>query len=224
MKPWLPILLSANAGYVDTAGFLALQGLFTAHVTGNFVTLGAALAFGTSGVIAKLIALPVFCAVVAVVRLSGYVLNSRGSAHLNVLLGTKLILLITGAALAVRLGPFTNGDEWPAMLTGMVLVSAMAVQNATQRLHLGSVPPTTIMTGNTTQVMIDLIDLIRGAGDDAVRFRFVSICANIGAFAIGCGAAALLYVVAHMWCFAVPPLVAALIILLRPRYGAQKSG
>ncbi|MDU6748154.1 MAG: DUF1275 family protein, partial [Bradyrhizobium sp.] len=44
----VPLLLSVNAGYVDTAGFLALQGLFTAHVTGNFVTLGAALALGTS--------------------------------------------------------------------------------------------------------------------------------------------------------------------------------
>jgi uncharacterized membrane protein YoaK (UPF0700 family) len=35
----LPLLLSVNGGYVDTAGFLALQGLFTAHVTGNFVSL-----------------------------------------------------------------------------------------------------------------------------------------------------------------------------------------
>jgi uncharacterized membrane protein YoaK (UPF0700 family) len=41
--PAMPILLSVNAGYVDTAGYLALQGLFTAHVTGNFVTLGASL-------------------------------------------------------------------------------------------------------------------------------------------------------------------------------------
>jgi uncharacterized membrane protein YoaK (UPF0700 family) len=32
--------LSVTAGYVDTAGYLALQGLFSAHVTGNFVTLG----------------------------------------------------------------------------------------------------------------------------------------------------------------------------------------
>jgi uncharacterized membrane protein YoaK (UPF0700 family) len=37
----IPVLLSVTAGYVDTAGYLALQGLFTAHVTGNFVTLAA---------------------------------------------------------------------------------------------------------------------------------------------------------------------------------------
>src|SRR4051794_31144571 len=53
-RPPLPLLLSLNAGFVDTAGFLALQGLFTAHVTGNFVTLGASLVFGTSGAVAKL--------------------------------------------------------------------------------------------------------------------------------------------------------------------------
>jgi len=49
MKPSLPVLLSVNGGYVDAAGYLALHGLFTTHVTGNFVTLGAALVLGTSG-------------------------------------------------------------------------------------------------------------------------------------------------------------------------------
>jgi uncharacterized membrane protein YoaK (UPF0700 family) len=29
MKPTLPTLLSFNGGYVDTAGYLASQGLFT---------------------------------------------------------------------------------------------------------------------------------------------------------------------------------------------------
>jgi uncharacterized membrane protein YoaK (UPF0700 family) len=61
----LPLLLSFTAGHLDTAGFLALQGFFTAHVTGNFVTLGASLALGTSEAVAKLLALRVFCAVVS---------------------------------------------------------------------------------------------------------------------------------------------------------------
>lgn len=69
MKLNLPILPSFNAGYVDTAGFLALQGLFTAHVTGNFVTFGASMALGTSGALAKLLALPVFCTAAILVRL-----------------------------------------------------------------------------------------------------------------------------------------------------------
>jgi Protein of unknown function (DUF1275) len=57
----LPHLLSLTAGFVDTAGFLVLQGLFAANLIGNFVTLGASLVLGTSGGMAKLLALPVFC-------------------------------------------------------------------------------------------------------------------------------------------------------------------
>jgi uncharacterized membrane protein YoaK (UPF0700 family) len=82
----LPLLLSLNAGYVDTAGFLALQGLFTAHVTGNFVTLGASLALGTSGTLAKLLALPMFCAVVIAVRLLNTVLTNRHWPALELLI------------------------------------------------------------------------------------------------------------------------------------------
>ena len=77
MKPRLPLLLSLNGGYVDTAGFLALHGLFTTHVTGNFVTLGAALVQGSSGAVAKLLALPVFCVVVAGVRLLSVALAAK---------------------------------------------------------------------------------------------------------------------------------------------------
>ena len=64
-------LLSLNAGFVDTVGFLGLQGLFTAHVTGNFVTLAAGFVYGPHGTIGKILALPEFIGAVAVVRLVG---------------------------------------------------------------------------------------------------------------------------------------------------------
>jgi uncharacterized membrane protein YoaK (UPF0700 family) len=38
-KATLPSMLCLSAGYVDTAGFLALRGLFTAHVTGNCIII-----------------------------------------------------------------------------------------------------------------------------------------------------------------------------------------
>ncbi len=105
MRPSLPTLLSINGGYVDTAGFLALHGLFTAHVTGNFVTLGASLALGTSGALAKLLALPVFCVVVILARLIGGDLSRRNLPTLQIILSLKLLLLAFAAILAMRLGP-----------------------------------------------------------------------------------------------------------------------
>ncbi|UTD30470.1 DUF1275 family protein [Bradyrhizobium sp. WD16] len=203
-RPMLPLLLSFNAGYVDTAGFLALQGLFTAHVTGNFVTFGAAMVLGISGAVAKLLALPVFCAVVIATRL----LSSRLS--LRSLLAGKTLLLAIAAAMAVRLGPFVDGDTIPAIATGMVLVAAMAVQNAVHRIHLAAAPPTTLMTGTTTQIMIDIADLLHGGEwQPENSARLGRMAAAVALFALGCGLAALAFAASGAWCFVLPPVVAA---------------
>jgi uncharacterized membrane protein YoaK (UPF0700 family) len=212
MKPTLPTLLSFNAGYVDTAGYLALQGLFTAHVTGNFVTIGAALVFGTSGVVAKLLALPVFCVVIVATRLVSFNLPQRWPV-LETMLTLKLLLLLVAAALAIAMGPFADGDGAPAIIMGMTLVSAMAIQNAAHRIHMAAAPPTTLMTGTTTQIMIDIADMIRGvsgAAGEATRARLRRMCVAVASFAAGAAAGALLFHAIGSWCFALPPVVAFL--------------
>jgi uncharacterized membrane protein YoaK (UPF0700 family) len=212
MKPGLPILLSVNGGYVDAAGYLALHGLFSTHVTGNFVTLGASLVLGTSGALAKLLALPVFCIVVLGVRLLSVALVAKRLPAFRTILGLKVALLTTGAVLAVGFGPFDSGDGWAALLTGMALVAAMAIQNAIHRIHMGALPPTTIMTGNTIQIMIDLADLMRGVPADVratIHMRLSRMSASVTAFAAGCAVAALIYAKQGIWCFAIPPLLAA---------------
>jgi uncharacterized membrane protein YoaK (UPF0700 family) len=212
MKLTLPTILSFNGGYVDTVGYLSLQGLFTAHVTGNFVTIGAALVFGTSGVVAKLLALPVFCLVIIATRLISFNLPARWPV-LETMLTLKLLLLLVAAVFAIAMGPFANGDGAPAIILGMTLVSAMAIQNAAQRIHLGAAPPTTLMTGTTTQMMIDIADMIRGVpgvARDAIRSRLRRMCVAVASFAAGAAAGALLFHAIGSWCFALPPVVAFL--------------
>lgn len=207
----LALLISLNAGFVDTAGFLALQGLFTAHVTGNFVTFGASMVHGTSGALAKLLALPVFCFVVIVTRLFSFHLPRMGLPILRSMLAIKVLLLAVGAACAVRFGPFSQGDSWQAICTGMTLVAAMAIQNAAHRIHMGSEPPSTLMTGTTTQIMIDIADVIRRAPDSVLnvaRPRLGKMTASVAMFASGCAAGALLYAYLGTWCFVLPPLIA----------------
>ncbi len=210
MKLTGPTLLSFAAGFIDTAGFMALHGLFTAHVTGNFVTIGAALVLGTSGIATKLLALPAFCAVVILARLLRYRLVAAGVPVLRTLLAIQLALLVLGGGVAIACGPFGRGDPPLEMLAGLSLVAGMAVQNALQRVHLGSAPPTTMMTGTTTQLMLDVADLLHGVPADqraAARGRMARMGGAVLTFALGCAAAALLYRFSGMLCFAVPPLL-----------------
>ncbi|MGB7938411.1 MAG: DUF1275 family protein [Pseudolabrys sp.] len=218
-------LLSFNGGFVDTVGFLGLSGLFVAHITGNFVTLGAALVLGSHGILNKILALPEFVAVIALARLAGGVARRRGWPALRIMLTTEVILLAAFFGLAVTFGPFENADRPLALLTGFAGIAAMALQNALQRVHLASLPPTTLMTGSTTQATIDAVDLLAGtaAGDaPAVRTRLSRMAMSVLLFAAGCAAGALLFWLAGFWCLAVPVIVGAIAAAMRLDETAQQ--
>lgn len=211
-------LLSFNGGFVDTAGFLGLAGLFTAHVTGNFVTLGAALVLGSHGIIGKILALPVFVMSIALARLAGGILRARHAPVLRIFLGVEVALLVLFFALAVTFGPFPDADSPAALLTGFCAIAAMALQNAVQRVHLAHLPPTTLMTGSTTQATIDAVDLLVGADPvqaSAIRTRFGRLSLSIFYFAAGCAAAATLYWLVGFWCLGLAVIVGAAAALMR---------
>jgi len=216
LRRHLPALLSFNGGYVDTAGFVALHGLFTAHVTGNFVTLGATFVFGTAGAVAKLLALPVFCLAVMLAGAMSYRLSDTGAPALRMMLGAQALVLALGAVLAIRLDPLTDGDDWTSVATGLTLVAAMAIQNALHRLHLSDAPPSTLMTGTVTQFMLQLADRIKEVHPSASAgpSPLVRMAESFASFAAGCGVAAGAFRVAGPWCFAVPPMLIAVAVVL----------
>lgn len=218
MRGSLPAVQSLTAGYADTSGFLALKGLFTSHVTGNFVTLGSALVFGSSGALAKTLALPMFCIAVLAIRLLALRLRGSGRPVLRSVLVLQVVLLCAAAALAAWAGPFGDADTGAALALGMIMVTAMAIQNAAHRVHLAYAPPSTVMTGTTTQIMLDLADMLHGAHPDrvaATRARLRTMIASVVLFAAGCALAAVLYAAVDKWCFCVLPLLAAGALMMR---------
>ena len=202
-------MLSLVAGYVDVVGFIALFGLFTAHVTGNFVMLGVALAHATGGVLAKLLALPVFALSVAATKIAVDTMQARGRPPLPPLLVTQGLLLAAFMLAGCVASPMVSPDMPSAIATGMLGVAAMAVQNAQSRIVLTDHVPTTIMTGNSTQVIIDLVELRSASADKvaAAKNRLRKMVPAIAAFAAGAVSGAYAYVQASYWCLAVPILI-----------------
>jgi len=214
------ILLSFVASYVDTAVFIGLFGLFTSHVTGNFVLIGAALVHHADGVETKLLALPVFVLAVAVTVLSARALERRGRGSLPLLLIAEAALLAISAFTSTLMRVGAHPQIPVAMITGMLAVGAMGLQNAYMRIKLATLPPTTVMTGNVTQATIDAVAIMlptAGApGRDAIVRRFARMWPGIAAFTIGAALGAFGFLAAGLLCLLAP---AALCVVLAARFG-----
>ena len=210
------VLLSFVAGYVDTVGFVSLFGLFTAHITGNLALIGATLARSNHGLVTKLVALPVFVLVVGATALYAYKRTAAGRPALPGALLAQLLLLGAFAAAGIIASPITDADTPLAIVTGLLGVCAMSIQNAASRLMMGELPPTTVMTGGVTQSAIDLATLLAARGKDAIaaRKRLGKFVPPVLAFAAGAIAGALLYAWLGFAVLAVPMAALAVVLLL----------
>ncbi|MQA40909.1 YoaK family protein [Rugamonas aquatica] len=188
------VALGFLAGYVDTLGFIGLFGLFTAHVTGNFVLLGRGMAQPAPDIWLKLLVFPVFVLGVALARLLILRWERNGSRQLRNSLLLQTLLMTASVACAWLAAPVDRPDAPLTMLTGLLCAGAMAVQNAYGKLLLGKVAATTVMTGNVTQLVIDLVDTLRGDAD--ARGRLKKLVWPVLAFAVGCISGALAFMLA----------------------------
>lgn len=188
-------------GYVDVIGFVLLFGLFVAHATGNLVMLGVALAGDAGGLSTKLLALPVFVAAGAATYALIRWRNARGRTCEALVLGLQAALLLAFMLLTAWVLPGAAADRPGVMLASLVGVTAMAVQNVGARVVFAQMAPTTMMTGNVTQIAIDLVDLAvaRGRPDATLKARMLKTWPPVGAFALGALGGAVGVLVAGAW-------------------------
>jgi uncharacterized membrane protein YoaK (UPF0700 family) len=199
-------ILSFIAGYVDVVGFISLFGLFTAHVTGNFIMIGVDITGHAPGLLAKLLALPAFVLAVAATRLAEVRIARTGRSPVAPLLLAEAVLLALFMAASLQAAPVTDPSAPAAIVAGMLAVVAMGMQNALSRTSLLDLGPTTIMTGNTTQIVVDLVDLPGASGPqrEAIRRRLRKMAPALAAFALGAILGALGFARFSVWCMLLP--------------------
>ncbi len=179
--------LSFMAGFADASSFVGAEGVFSAHVTGNFVVLAADFARGADrSEWMKLATFPIFVATVLTVTALQRRSKLAPLAATRRLLLFKSALFASGAALGVvgAGSPPAGGPARAAVVA--LLVVAMGVQNAMHRIHAKLGPMTTVMTGNVTQLLSD--SLAPDTPETRARRRLLG--AIVSAFAVGCAAGA----------------------------------
>ncbi|MYM38789.1 YoaK family protein [Duganella qianjiadongensis] len=209
----LGIALGYTAGYVDTVGFVALFGLFTAHVTGNFVLIGSELARPGHGVLIKLLAFPAFILAVAAARLLSVWLEARQRPAAPALTLLQLLLLLGFMLLGCAATPVQQTDALLPLLAGMAGAAAMGVQNAASRLVWSELAPTTVMTGNVTQLVIDLVDLARASAAPGTLSRLGKFLWPVLAFGLGAISGAFAYHYAGFYALLGPSAILAAVLL-----------
>jgi uncharacterized membrane protein YoaK (UPF0700 family) len=181
------------------------------------VLIGSSLAQSGGSVLLKLLVFPAFIVAVVATRLLVLALERRGRALLRPLLLLQTLLL-AGFALCGWSGAPIKSDNAPlALWAGILGAAAMGIQNAAARLVLPTLTPTTVMTGNVTQLVIDAVDLLRGATDTATTSRARRFVWPIVSFAMGAIVGAFGYVHFGFVALLLPLCVLLLLALIAPQ-------
>jgi uncharacterized membrane protein YoaK (UPF0700 family) len=209
-------ILAFVSGFVDTAVFVHMGGLFVAHVTGNFVLLGATVAGANvagghgAATTLQLIAFPIFFVSAMLTPAIAQIVRPAARTALLLWLSAGL----TAAAGAADLLARGSADA----VLAMVLVAAMGVLNAAHRLDPTLGPPFTVMTGNVTAVAIaaarrlHLVRPVEGADKPAGAGVMLVL---VLAFALGCAAGALLQPRLALAAMLIPAALVALALIWR---------
>jgi uncharacterized membrane protein YoaK (UPF0700 family) len=213
----LPPLLSVIAGMVDLTGFFTLGHIFTAHITGNLVVAAAAAVHGGPLNMAQALAIPAFMLAVAVVWLIAQASDRRGSSLARLLLLVQFLLLAAVLIFSVITRPSADPRGLTAGIAVMIAVSAMACQYALLRLAIPGAISTAVMTGNLTNTVLSLMDLLSKHRAllpvDTGRLRR-SWHPLLG-FLLGCVVSASAVSVLGDWTWSLPVVLSGLAIAIR---------
>jgi uncharacterized membrane protein YoaK (UPF0700 family) len=199
----------------DVIGFLNFN-LFTAHITGNLVVMTALLVRGGPTDFALILAVPVFVLAVAGIWGIAKVSKRRGRRLARVLLLLQFLLFGFVLTLSVVRDPAASQQGAIDMVIPLVAVSAIACQFTLLPLALPGAPSTAVMTFDTTNLVMSLLDTIsRGEPvTKGAKERFNKTLPALVGFIAGCLLGALAFTWFGNWAWSFPFAMAAIAVAI----------
>lgn len=192
-----PVLLTVVGGAIDTIGFITLFSFFTAHVTGNLVMAGSGLVKGEDGLWIKLAALPLFVLTVMVTK-TFIDKSKKPSLILSHLFLAEAMFLTAFMAAGLYYQPFVDAGDITVAITGALGLISLAIRNTASKTVIKHMSPTVLMTGNTTQLGINLTDYLNNRSSDNAK-KLGHSSALVFSFLVGALVGALLYLKLSFW-------------------------
>lgn len=190
--------LSSVAGFVDAAGFVGIFGLFPAHLTGEMVAASSDAMHPGLRLLERMCLFLVFGISVSVTVLVARRMRVAGLAPLPAVLGLMTVALACFCAVGTIVRPLSTGPhDWSALVVAASAVGSMGIQNTLMREALVHCSPTTVMTGNLTQLIIELVASFHPQGARLSEAniamprhrlsRLATAAASLGGFLSGAG-------------------------------------
>eukprot|EP01041_Mallomonas_annulata_P006184 gene6184-12528_t len=162
------LILCFAGGFVDTAGFILLNNIFCASITGNLVKI-AQISLQGGDVTTYVVVTLFYGTGCGVARIIATYLKSLKNFHLAVvaiwILVSEVIFLIISMLIGYALQsliehPSTNVNDWPIVLTGSLIAISMGIQAGVASTVFRSFPNTTGMTASIAQTFSAMCNMI----------------------------------------------------------------
>lgn len=234
------LMLAFVGGFVDSAGYYKLFGLFTSSATGNLIVACTAIVKDSGGVFARVFVTLAF-AVGAMAATSLYI-RLKYVKKVNTWTSTIILFMgeVSALLLAFAIGvyleytpeQFPSLESWQSILVGSLLGLSMGIHNGVVLAILPDAPATTnatmtiVKTSGFAAYCIEFA-LIRcgvlslhpetsqvsiGQRLSENFYSFVDYVVLVVAFVLGALAGAALVLEIQLWCLAVPVVILLLIL------------
>ena len=228
-------------GFVDSAGYIQLYGLFTSSITGNLVVASTSIFKSNGGVFSRLFVTLFFA--------TGAFVSSFSALHMRdifkldkwhigiTLVASEIVSLVVTVIVAeiIQSTPrnFPSIDSWQSILVGSLMASSMGIQSVAVIEMIKNSHSTTVMTANIVKTSMAAANALhlhflakgKAMGDNGAltesqvhskvieaKFKFLEIITVIIVFMLGAAAGAVITMSINLISLIVPIVLLVLLI------------